>query len=64
MMLRQREQRENKNNMTASHSSDSILDVKLRVAASARNLRRLLSYADPYLKDFAILDYKARAVES
>ena len=54
------EQRENKNNMTASHSSDSILGVKLRLAASARDLRRLLRYADRYLKDFAILDYKQR----
>ena len=50
--------------MTASHSSDPILDVKLRVAASARDLRCLLRYADRCLKDLAILDYEARTVES
>jgi len=49
--------------MTASHSSDSILDVKLRIATTRKDLRRLLRFAD-HLKDLASLDYKATAVES
>lgn len=37
-----------------------ILDVTLCIAASARDLRRLLRYADRYLMGFAILDYREK----